>query len=96
MLARAAIETHAIGLFLIGERAAQFLVPATENFAHDSDFFTKGLIRALRERRGRSVSFQFQFHYSIPSTLLFSRPLGPAWFLDAGRECFCTLFDDNS
>lgn len=38
---RAAVETGAIRTLLIGERAAQMFVPATENFAHDSDFFTK-------------------------------------------------------
>ena len=37
----AAVQTSPIRRFLIGERSGQFLVPATENLAHDSDFFTK-------------------------------------------------------
>jgi hypothetical protein len=40
-LQRTAMQTGTIRRFLIGKRAAQLLVPATENFAHDSDFVTK-------------------------------------------------------
>jgi hypothetical protein len=47
MFQRTAIETRPIGRFLIGERTAQFLVPATENLAHDSDFVAKHAVGSI-------------------------------------------------
>jgi hypothetical protein len=69
MFQRTAIQTRAVGGFLIGERAAQLFVPAPENFAHDSDFFTKHTVGSIQDRLRYPILFQSYIHKNISTFL---------------------------